>query len=59
MFEFFYIIKCGVGNVGLGLSIVYNMVKVVFYSDINYESVLGKGFSVLFKLYNIMEEFIE
>lgn len=56
LFEPFYTTKRGAGNAGLGLSIVYNMVKAVLHSDINYESAPGEGFSVSFKLHNIMEE---
>lgn len=59
LFEPFYTTKRGAGNAGLGLSIVYNMVKAVLHSDINYESAPGEGFSVSFKLHNIMEESTE
>ncbi|BFM06461.1 sensor histidine kinase [Halioxenophilus aromaticivorans] len=56
VFEPFFTTKRGAGNPGLGLSIVYNTVKVMLRSDIHYESKPGAGFSVSFKLHNLMAE---
>lgn len=45
--------KWGVGNVGFGLSVVYNLVKSKFESDVYYDSVLDEGFCILFFLYDL------
>ena len=56
VFEPFYTTKRGAGNAGLGLSVVYNLVKVTLASDIYNESKPEGGFVVSFKLHNLMAE---
>ena len=56
VFEPFYTTKRGNGNAGLGLSVVYNLVKVTLASDVYNESQPGGGFVISFKLHNLMEE---
>ena len=53
VFDPFFTTRRGAGNAGLGLSIVYNLVKQMLISDIHYESEPRSGFSISFKLHNL------
>ena len=56
VFEPFYTTKRGNGNAGLGLSVVYNLIKVTLASNVYNESKPEEGFTISFKLHNLMEE---
>lgn len=49
--DLFFIICCGVGNVGLGLSVVYNLVKGKLNSDLNI--FVDEGLVLIFELYDL------
>lgn len=51
--EPFFTTKRGSGNAGLGLSVVYNLVKSKLESDFNYGSVEGQGLWVSFTVQNL------
>jgi len=56
VFEPFYTTKRGSGNAGLGLSVVFNLIKVTLASNVYNESKPEEGFTISFKLHNLMEE---
>lgn len=53
VFEPFFTTKRGAGNAGLGLSVVYNLVKSKLDSDVHYDSVPGEGFCISFLLHDL------
>lgn len=56
VFEPFFTTKRGAGNAGLGLSVVYNLVKSKLDSDVHYDSVPGEGFCISFILHDINKQ---
>ncbi|MCY7295595.1 sensor histidine kinase [Alteromonas sp. a30] len=53
IFEPFYTTKRGEGSVGLGLSVVYNLVKSKLKSDLFYGSKINQGLWIEFELKNL------
>ena len=53
VFEPFFTTKRGAGNAGLGLSVVYNLVKSKLESDVHYDSVPDEGFCISFLLHDL------
>ena len=53
VFEPFFTTKRGAGNAGLGLSVVYNLIKSKLESDVHYDSVPGEGFCISFLLHDL------
>ena len=54
--EPFFTTKRGSGNAGLGLSVVYNLVKSKLRSDFNYGCIEGQGLWVSFTVQNLEKE---